>query len=107
MAETDSQAAFELAAFTIEPDRNVIRHGEVEHRIEPKVMGVLCMLAEATGDVVSRTDLIDAVWGVEHGADESLTRAISLLRATFRNGGADAKVIETVPRRGYRLAATT
>ncbi|MEL7545459.1 MAG: winged helix-turn-helix domain-containing protein [Pseudomonadota bacterium] len=107
MAETDSQAAFELAAFTIEPDRNVIRHGEVDYRIEPKVMGVLCMLAEATGDVVSRTDLIDAVWGVEHGADESLTRAISLLRATFRNGGADAKVIETVPRRGYRLAATT
>lgn len=96
--------AFQIGAFAIEPARNVIRYGSDEHRIEPKIMDVLCMLAKASGEVVTRADLIDAVWGVEHGADESLTRAISLLRATFRQNEPDTKLIETVPRRGYRLA---
>lgn len=104
MFDTDEMAAFQLGAFSVIPDRNVIRHGDEEHRLEPKVMGVLCMLANAGGTVVSRSDLIDAVWGVEHGADESLTRAISLLRAVFRHQDQGARLIETVPRKGYRLS---
>lgn len=66
-------------------------------------MSVLCALAKNAGDVVTRDDLIQTIWNVEFGADESLTRAISLLRKTFRNAGEPDGHIETIPKRGYRL----
>lgn len=106
MTDTDTEAAFELGPFIIETERSIVRIEDDEHRLEPKVMAVLRLLAEADGRVVSRTDLIDQVWGVEHGADESLTRAISLLRATFRQAAPNIEFIETVPRKGYRLCQT-
>jgi TolB-like protein/DNA-binding winged helix-turn-helix (wHTH) protein len=68
-------------------------------------MEVLCALADRPGEVISRQELIDRVWGVEHGADESLTRAISLLRSVLNTDKDLHSVIETIPKRGYRLAA--
>jgi DNA-binding winged helix-turn-helix (wHTH) protein len=49
------------------------------------------------GEVISRQELIDQVWGVEHGADESLTRAISLLRSVLNTDKDLHSVIETIP----------
>ncbi len=69
-------------------------------RFRPKAMDVLCVLAARHGEVVSREALIDAVWAVRFGGDESLTRVISLLRKSLGAGA-----IETVAKRGYRLAA--
>lgn len=66
-------------------------------------MDVLCVLAKCQGQVVSRGDLIDRVWGVQFGGDESLSRAISKLRKTFSLAGASDVYIETIPKRGYRL----
>jgi len=68
--------------------------------IEPKAMDVLCALAGRNGEVMSREALIDAVWAVRFGGDESLTRVVSMLRKTLGAGA-----IETVSKRGYRLAA--
>jgi len=67
-------------------------------------MDVLYCLAKNASNVVSRADLIESVWKVEYGGDESLTRAISILRKTFTTGGVDETIIETIPKRGYRLA---
>jgi TolB-like protein len=43
------------------------------------------------------------VWGTEFGADESLTRSISLLRKALGDTRSEPAVIETIPKRGYRL----
>jgi TolB-like protein/Tfp pilus assembly protein PilF len=67
-------------------------------------MKVLCVLAKQPDMVISRTELIDKVWDVESGADEGLTRAISILRKTFRKAGEQKAYIETIHTRGYRLA---
>lgn len=66
-------------------------------------MDVLCVLAQHAGLVLSRHALADRVWGSVHGSDESLTRAISLLRKAFRQAGVADLYIETIPKRGYRL----
>jgi DNA-binding winged helix-turn-helix (wHTH) protein len=68
--------------------------------IEPKAMDVLCALAGRNGEVMSREALIDAVWAVRFGGDESLTRVVSMLRKTL-----GPSAIETISKRGYRLAA--
>ena len=73
--------------------------------VEPKVMDLLQVLVEHAGTVVSRADLLDRVWSETIGSDESLSRAISLLRRAFGETRGGRKYIETVPKRGYRLVA--
>ena len=87
------------------PDHNAIRGKQEPIHVEPRVMDVLVVLLESTGNVKSRAEILDAVWGVSQGADESLTRAISVIRKAFRDAGLDREVIETVPKRGYLCAA--
>jgi len=94
-------ASFRVGPFAVEPQRNAIVWPQGETFVEPKVMDVLCVLAERPGQVFSRDELIDRVWGVEFGGDESLTRAVSQLRKAFDPD----QVIETIPKRGYRLVA--
>lgn len=95
--------AFRLASILIDPSRNIIANGAGSWSLEPKVMDLLAMLAAHPGEVLSRETLIDQVWKVEYGADESLTRAVSLLRKAFRDAGHAGELIETIPKRGYRL----
>ncbi|MDX2236459.1 MAG: winged helix-turn-helix domain-containing protein [Hyphomonadaceae bacterium] len=93
-----------LGAYTIWFSRNLIDGPQGETTLEPKVMDLLGVLAAQNGAVVSRQDLIDAVWKTRFGGDESLTRAISILRRAFGDEG--GAVIETIPKRGYRLVVS-
>jgi DNA-binding winged helix-turn-helix (wHTH) protein len=95
--------AFTLAEFRIDPARNAIFGPEGETLVEPKMMEVICALAARPGHVFSRTELIDQVWGHGFGADESLTRAISQLRKVFGESREQARILETIQKRGYRL----
>lgn len=91
---------FLIADRMVFPSRNRVHGPAGEIHIEPKAMDVLCTLAGRGGEVMSREALIDAVWAVRFGGDESLTRVVSMLRKTL-----GAAAIETVSKRGYRLAA--
>ena len=73
--------------------------------LEPKVMAVLRVLSAMAPAVVSRESLIEQVWGGESGGDESLSRAVSLLRKALGDRRGQQNYIETIPRRGYRLVA--
>jgi len=85
---------------------SLIIEGEAgRYSVEPKVLDVLHTLMEHQGEVVSRDDLIDEVWGVEFGGDERLSRAISLLRKAFGDKRGEHRHIETISKRGYRLIA--
>jgi DNA-binding winged helix-turn-helix (wHTH) protein/tetratricopeptide (TPR) repeat protein len=87
----------------VDPQRNRVTGPEGEVSLQPKVIDLLCVLAERHGEVLSRAELIDTVWGREFGADESLTRAISQLRKAFGDTRDEPQVIETISKRGYRL----
>lgn len=67
-------------------------------------MDVLCLLAARAGDVVTRESIIEEVWGTEHFGDESLTRAVSIIRKGIREAGETQEYVETIPRRGYRVS---
>lgn len=91
---------FRIADRTVFPSRNRVLGPAGEAHLEPKAMDVLCALAGQGGEVMSREALINAVWAVRYGGDESLTRVVSILRKVLGQG-----IIETVSKRGYRLAA--
>src|SRR4051794_19327589 len=94
---------FRIGDYHVDPNRNRVTGPAGESPLQPKVIDVLCALAERHGEVLSRSDLIDRVWGKEFGADESLTRAISQLRKAFGDTREVPQVIETISKRGYRL----
>ncbi|GGX73897.1 hypothetical protein GCM10011309_25020 [Litorimonas cladophorae] len=89
----------------IDFDGNLIDGFDGPSIVEPKVMQLLKVLAEKPNTVFSREELITAVWGVDFGGDERLSRAISLLRKALGDKRGHYKYIETISRRGYRLIA--
>ena len=81
---------------------------ELEHngdiiRLEPRVASLLLYLATRAGEPVSRTTLLEALWPGVVVSDEALTNAINKLRRAFADDRANPKVIETIPKTGYRL----
>ncbi len=68
-------------------------------------MDVLVCLAERAGEVVSRETLNQQVWGAIVVTDQAVTNCISELRHHLGDDRAAHRVIETIPKRGYRLAA--
>ena len=73
--------------------------------MEPKIMKLLRVLADNAGQVMTREDLITAVWGVEYGGDERLSRGISILRKALGDKRGQHTHIVTISRVGYRLIA--
>ncbi len=100
---TDLQRGFELGPWTVLPERGLLRQGEVEEHLEPKVMDVLVVLASRQGGVVTRDQLVDAVWDGRATADEAIVAKIATLRNKLQDDSKNPEYIETVPRRGYRL----
>lgn len=76
-------------------------------QLDPKVMQVLVVLVEHAGEVVPRQSLLEQVWpGVVVG-DDVVSRCIYQLRRHLRQAGGEAHhaaLVETLPKRGYRLA---
>ena len=99
------QAGFRIGECLIEPRQNRIVRGEIEVRLEPRVMDVLVCLAEHAGEVVSRETLNAQVWGNVIVTDQAVTNCISELRHHLGDDRSAHRVIETIPKRGYRLTA--
>ena len=70
--------------------------------LEPLVMRLLLLLADAEGKVIARRSLFDELWGSAPVGDDSLNRLVASLRRAFERAGGKLQV-ETVPRTGYRL----
>lgn len=72
-------------------------------QVEPKMMEVLIALATANGKVVKKVELIENIWQNYGGAEDALTQAISKLRKVLGDTAKKSKVIQTIPKKGYRL----
>ena len=99
------QNAFLLGNWTVEPELNSLRNGEKEQRVEPKVMKVLLALVANGTHVVSKERLLAEVWPNTFVSDDVLTRCISILRRIMEDDSHAPRLIQTVPRTGYRLLA--
>jgi len=100
---TDLQDGFELGPWSVIPERGLLRQGDVREHLEPMVMDVLMVLAGHQGGVVTRDQLVDAVWDGRFVADEAIVAKIATLRHKLGDDAKNPTYIETVPRRGYRL----
>jgi TolB-like protein len=74
--------------------------------IGSRALGVLSVLAERHGDLVSKDEIIAAVWPGMVVEDSNLPIQISGLRRLLDQGRAEGSCIQTVAGRGYRFVAT-
>ena len=88
-----------VGTFTLDLERMSLRGPAGPIKVRRKTFDVLRYLAEHTGRVVSKEELIRAVWPDVIVSDDSLTKCVSELRRALGNVGRET--IKTVPRRGY------
>src|SRR5688500_17831488 len=92
---------FEFGPYTLDPsEHRLLREGQPVP-LPPKAFDTLVALVGHHGHVVTKQELMDVVWPGSFVEEANLTVAVSTLRKAL----GDARMIETVPRRGYRFAA--
>ena len=96
--------------FTLDEREGTVTGPGGSLRLEPRVMAVLTELARHSGRVVSRQELHDTIWPGVVVTDYTLNRCIYRLRRALDRiagdgGGTGSELIETLPKRGYRLLA--
>lgn len=92
---------FQFGEYTLDTAQGCLRTADREIDLRPKSFEVLRCLVENAGRLVTKDELIKAVWPNVIVTDESLARCISEVRQAIADS--DQKIIKTVPRRGYRF----
>jgi TolB-like protein/DNA-binding winged helix-turn-helix (wHTH) protein/Tfp pilus assembly protein PilF len=93
--------AFRFGPYTLDLGRGSLTAGERVIDLRPKTFGVLAYLVENAGRLVSKDELMQAVWSDVVVSDESLAKCVSEVRIALGDG--DQRLVKTVPRRGYIL----
>lgn len=87
------------------PLREVTGADGSKARVTLKAIGVLLVLAEHGGRVVSRDALLAAVWAGTMPTMDVVTQAVASLRKALGGEAAGPEYVETIPKAGYRLLA--
>lgn len=87
------------------PASGELRRGSDVRRLEPRAARTLELLLEARGSVVSHEQLIREVWNGRTLSENSVAVVVGQLRRALGDEARDPKLIETIPKRGYRLVA--
>jgi DNA-binding winged helix-turn-helix (wHTH) protein len=99
------QGDFRIDDWLIQPQINSVeKEGKTWH-LEPKVMQVLVHLASHPNEVLSKDRLLEAVWHNTFVGDDVLVRCISEIRYVFGDDPKSSRIIQTIPKGGYRLIA--
>jgi adenylate cyclase len=96
---------FRLGEWLVEPDLNRIKSCQRSVPVEPRVLEVLLCLAERAGQVLSKDQIVRAVWPDTYVSGGILSYSISELRRALGDDARNPRFIETIARKGYRLIA--
>ncbi len=96
---------FQVGEWLVEPSLNRITKGEKIVQVEPKVLDLLSFLANRPGEVLSKSEILAAVWSGTFVSDEVLSYSVWELRKAFGDDARNPQYIQTIPRKGYRLIA--
>lgn len=98
------QELYEFGPFRVDADREILlRDGEFVP-LTPKTFQILLVLVRRRQEVVTKDDLMKAVWPDTFVEEANLSRNIFMLRKALGETPQDHRYIVTVPGRGYRLA---
>src|ERR1035438_4826070 len=103
---TDPRIIYEFGPFHMDPDKQILLRGNDPVQVTPKAFETLLVLVRRSRDVVSKEELLKAVWPNSFVEESNLSQNIFLLRKALGDTAENRQYIVTLPGRGYRFAAS-
>lgn len=97
---------YRFAEIELDPERYVLQRAGRQVPLRPQVFEVLRYLIEHRGRLVTKTELLHALWSNSHVGESVVPWAVSFARRAIGQGPGERQPIETVHRRGYRFVAS-
>src|SRR5712691_9564665 len=94
---------FRFGEFEIDLGQQELRRNGQPVRIEPQVFDLLAYLVRNRERIVSKDELIEAVWQGRIISDAALSSCVSAARRAIGDTGEDKRFIRTAPKRGFRF----
>lgn len=96
-----------FGSFQLDPETGSLEKNGVRVRLPRQPARILKILAQRAGEVVTREELRDELWGSDTFVDfeHGLTAAINKLRQMLEDSAEKPRFIETLPAQGYRFVA--
>jgi DNA-binding winged helix-turn-helix (wHTH) protein len=89
--------------FVLDPDRRELRRGDAVIAVQPQVFDLLEYLITNRDRVVSKDDILQAVWNGRIVSESALTTRINATRTAVGDNGDRQRLIRTLPRKGIRF----
>jgi formylglycine-generating enzyme required for sulfatase activity/DNA-binding winged helix-turn-helix (wHTH) protein len=96
---------YEFEGYALDPDRRELRRAEALVALEPQVFDLLEYLIRKRDRVVSRDDVLTAIWNGRIVSESTLASRIYAARAAVGDDGESQRIIRTLPRKGLRFVA--
>jgi adenylate cyclase len=89
--------------YTLDAERRELHRGADIVPVSPQVFDLLEYLIRNRKRVVSKDDLINAVWNGRSVSDAALTTRLNAARCAIGDSGEEQRLIKTLPRKGFRF----
>jgi DNA-binding winged helix-turn-helix (wHTH) protein/TolB-like protein/Flp pilus assembly protein TadD len=103
--EPQKLPSYAFGSFILDSTQRLLLRDSEVVALPPKVLETLFILVENHGRILSKNELMDALWPDTFVEESSLSQNISLLRKALGKSECDPVFIETIPKRGYRFVA--
>ena len=90
-------------SFVLDTERRELRRGHTVVSVQPQVFDLLQYLIRNRGHVISRVDILDAIWGGRIVSESTLATRINAARSAIGDDGESQRLIRTLPRKGIRF----
>ena len=97
---------YRFDAFSLDTESLELRDGDDPVAVEPQVFSILAYLIDNRDRVVSKDELIEAVWDGRAISDGALNSRMNAARRAVGDSGSAQSVIKTFPRRGFRFVGS-
>ena len=102
----DRQLRYFFEEYAFDTDRRELHRGAILVSITPQVFDLLHYLIRHRERVVSKDDLISAVWNGRIVSDAALTTRLNAARNAVGDSGQEQRLIKTLARQGFRFVGT-
>jgi DNA-binding winged helix-turn-helix (wHTH) protein/tetratricopeptide (TPR) repeat protein len=94
---------YEFGDFQVDPAEQLLLHRGEPIPLAPKIFETLLILVQSEGRLIDKDDFMNSLWPGVFVEDVALAQNISQLRKVLGDAKGEARMIQTVPKRGYRF----
>ncbi|MEM1079977.1 MAG: transcriptional regulator [Pseudomonadota bacterium] len=94
-------------SYSLDPVQRRLLHQDQPVDLSSRYLDALIVLAQHPGQLLTKQQFLDQIWGGVAVTDEVVTQCIKTLRQALGDDARNPRIIETVPKHGYRFIAKT